>query len=37
MAPRHLVRHAIFLLMILMVLTALAVWLGIGPVVHSMA
>jgi hypothetical protein len=37
MAPRHFVRHAVLLLLILVVLTALAIWLGIGPVVHSMA
>jgi hypothetical protein len=37
MAPLNLVRHALLLLVILVVLSALAIWLGLGPVVHSMA
>ena len=37
MPPRHIVRHLIFVVVILVVLSALAIWLGLGPVVHSMA
>jgi len=35
-APR-IARHVILFLVILVVLSALAIWLGLGPVVHSSA
>ena len=33
--PRNIVRHVIVLVVILVALSALAIWLGLGPVVHS--
>ena len=35
--PRNIARHVILFLVILVVLSALAIWLGLGPVVHSSA
>jgi hypothetical protein len=37
MAPRlrAVVRHGLMLILLVVVLTALAIWLGLGPVVHS--
>ena len=33
--PRNIARHVIVLIVILVALSALAIWLGLGPVVHS--
>ena len=33
--PRKIARHVIQLIVILVALSALAIWLGLGPVVHS--
>jgi hypothetical protein len=35
--PRKIARHIIILIVILIAISALAIWLGIGPVVHSLA
>jgi hypothetical protein len=34
-SPRNIARHVIVLIVILVALSALAIWLGLGPVVHS--
>jgi hypothetical protein len=36
-SPRTIARHVIVLIVILVALSALAIWLGLGPVVHSQA
>jgi hypothetical protein len=33
--PRRLVFHIVIFVVVLIVLTAVAIWLGLGPVVHS--
>jgi hypothetical protein len=33
--PRNIARHVIVLIVILVALSALAIWFGLGPVVHS--
>jgi hypothetical protein len=33
--PRQIVRHTMIMVVVLVVLSALAIWLGLGPVVHS--
>jgi hypothetical protein len=35
--PRTVARHVIAVILLLVVLSALAIWLGLGPVVHSWA
>jgi hypothetical protein len=35
--PRTIARHVLLMIVVLVILTALAVWLGLGPVVHSSA
>ena len=35
MTPRNIVRHVIFMIVILVALSAVAIWLGLGPIVHS--
>lgn len=35
MTARKIARHIITMIVILVALTALAIWLGLGPVVHS--
>ena len=32
---RKIVKHAIIFCVVLVVLTAVAIWFGLGPVVHS--
>lgn len=32
--PRTIARHVILLILITVVLSAVAIWLGLGPVVH---
>ena len=32
--PRNIARHIILLIVILVVLSAVAIWLGLGPVAH---
>jgi hypothetical protein len=33
--PRNIVRHIILAVAVFVILTAVAIWLGLGPVVHS--
>jgi Flp pilus assembly protein TadB len=33
--PRKLARHILIFVLVFLVLTAVAIWLGLGPVVHS--
>jgi hypothetical protein len=33
--PRRIVFHIIMFLVVLVVVTAVSIWLGLGPVVHS--
>ena len=33
--PRNIARHVIVLIVIFVALSALAIWFGLGPVVHS--
>ena len=35
LTARKIARHIIVMIVILVALTALAIWLGLGPVVHS--
>jgi hypothetical protein len=35
MTSRKIARHAIILIVITVVLSAVAIWLGLGPVVHA--
>jgi hypothetical protein len=37
LTPSQIARHVVIAIVILVVLTALAIWLGLGPVVHSSA
>jgi hypothetical protein len=32
---RTIIRHAILFAVVLVLMTAIAIWLGLGPVVHS--
>ena len=36
-APVRIIRHIILFIVVLIVLSAIAIWLGLGPVVHSEA
>jgi hypothetical protein len=33
--PRRIALHILFFVLVLVVLSAVAIWLGLGPVVHS--
>lgn len=35
--PSTIACHVVLMIVVLVILTALAVWLGLGPVVHSSA
>jgi hypothetical protein len=35
--PRKITGHALLFVVVLVVMTAVAIWLGLGPVVHSSA
>ena len=37
LTARKIARHIILVIVVLVVLSALAIWLGLGPVVHSAA
>jgi hypothetical protein len=35
--PRQIAGHGLFIVVVLTIMTAVAIWLGLGPVVHSSA
>jgi predicted small integral membrane protein len=35
--PRRIAFHVVLFVVVLVVLSAIAIWLGLGPVVHSQA